>query len=245
MAKTAVYEVRQKEALDWPLAAAAVVLHMKGNTAESAIVVMGHVAPVPWPSPEAAEALKGKSLSDETADDAGKAAVTKATPLSMNKYKVQLARVAVKRRSECRNEGGCRAICVALVTIRRVVHGERPISRLISRARQDNLLVLPQSHCRRLRCKEMWTRESVPPGAVSSGTMGGTRPRTYLISTAKPATDQPGRACFEVIVPISKCGRTGSSTKVTLIFMPLTILQCCLQSSFSFTLRGLTAHQHL
>ena len=97
MAKTAVYEVRQKEALDWPLAAAAVVLHMKGNTVESAAVVMGHVAPVPWPSPEAEEALKGKSLSDETADDAGKAAVTKATPLSMNKYKVQLARVAVKR----------------------------------------------------------------------------------------------------------------------------------------------------
>jgi xanthine dehydrogenase YagS FAD-binding subunit len=93
----AVYEVRQKEALDWPLTAAAVVLHTNGQTVESARVVMGHVAPVPWRSPEAEEALKGKGLSEEVADDAGKAAVSKATPLYLNKYKVQLARVAVKR----------------------------------------------------------------------------------------------------------------------------------------------------
>jgi xanthine dehydrogenase YagS FAD-binding subunit len=97
MAKTAVYEVRQKEALDWPLAAAAVLVHMRGISVESARVVMGHVAPVPWSSPEAEEALKGKVVTEEVADDAGKGAVTKATPLSMNKYKVQLARVAVKR----------------------------------------------------------------------------------------------------------------------------------------------------
>src|SRR5579864_5575666 len=55
MAKMALYEVRQKEALDWPLAAAAVVLHMNGTKIESARVVMGHVAPVPWLSPEAEE----------------------------------------------------------------------------------------------------------------------------------------------------------------------------------------------
>src|SRR5262249_43667399 len=38
----ATYEVRQKEALDWPLAAAAVALKMKGNTVSSAKVVLGH-----------------------------------------------------------------------------------------------------------------------------------------------------------------------------------------------------------
>ena len=97
MVKMAVYEVRQKEALDWPLAAAAVALHMTGSTVESAAVVMGHVAPVPWPSPEAEAVLKGKQVSESVADEAGKAAVSKANPLSMNKYKVQLARVAVKR----------------------------------------------------------------------------------------------------------------------------------------------------
>jgi len=95
--KMAIYEVRQKEALDWPLAAAAVVLKLEGGTVQSARVVLGHVAPVPWPSPEAEEALKGKSVDEDVACEAGKAALSKATPLSRNAYKVQLARVAVKR----------------------------------------------------------------------------------------------------------------------------------------------------
>jgi xanthine dehydrogenase YagS FAD-binding subunit len=95
--KMAIYEVRQKEALDFPLAAAAVVLKLEGGSVQSARVVLGHVAPVPWPSPEAEEALKGKSLSEDVAWEAGKAALSKATPLSKNAYKVQLARVAVKR----------------------------------------------------------------------------------------------------------------------------------------------------
>ncbi len=95
--KTATYEIREKEGLDWPLAAAAVALEMDGNTVKRSRVVLGHVAPVPWPSPEAEEALNGKNLTEETADAAGKAAVSKATPLSQNGYKVQLARVAVKR----------------------------------------------------------------------------------------------------------------------------------------------------
>ncbi|HEX5410582.1 MAG TPA: FAD binding domain-containing protein [Terriglobia bacterium] len=96
-AKTATYEIREKEGLDWPLVAAAVALQMDGNTVKSARVVLGHVAPVPWPSPEAEEALNGKELTEETADAAGKAAVSKAAPLSQNGYKVQLTRVAVKR----------------------------------------------------------------------------------------------------------------------------------------------------
>ena len=95
--KMAVYEVRQKEALDWPLAAAAVALRMDGRSVKSARVVLGHVAPVPWPSAEAEAALAGKTMSEAVADGAGKAAVSKATPLSKNAYKIQLARVAVKR----------------------------------------------------------------------------------------------------------------------------------------------------
>jgi len=96
-AKTAVYDVLQKEALDWPLASAVVVLHMDGDKVKSARVVLGQVAPVPWPSPEAEQALAGKPVNAGVAGDAGKAALSKATPLSQNGYKVQLARVAVKR----------------------------------------------------------------------------------------------------------------------------------------------------
>jgi len=93
----ATYEIREKEALDWPLAAAAVSLVMQGDQVESAKVVLGHVAPVPWNSDEAAAVLKGKAVSASVADDAGKAAVQQAKALSRNKFKIQLARVAVKR----------------------------------------------------------------------------------------------------------------------------------------------------
>jgi len=95
--KYAHYEVRQKEAFDWPLALAAVALHMNGETVRSARVVMGYVAPVPWVSAEAEQALVGKTISEQTAQAAGEAAVSQAKPLSRNGYKIQLARVAVKR----------------------------------------------------------------------------------------------------------------------------------------------------
>ncbi|HXA04364.1 MAG TPA: FAD binding domain-containing protein, partial [Bryobacteraceae bacterium] len=95
--KNATYEVRQKQALDWPLAAASVALKMKGSTVSSARIVLGHVAPTPWEATQAGQALAGKAVTAESAEEAGKAAVADAKPLSGNGYKVQLARVAVKR----------------------------------------------------------------------------------------------------------------------------------------------------
>src|SRR6185437_12424379 len=50
--RAAQYEVRQKEAFDWPYATAAVALKMNGSTVESVRVVLGHVAPIPWVSAE-------------------------------------------------------------------------------------------------------------------------------------------------------------------------------------------------
>src|SRR5262245_8287756 len=96
-AKTATYEVRQKDAMDWPLALASVALTLNGNKVRSAKVVMGYVAPVPWRSKEAEESLVGKTISEETAKAAGEAAVSGAKSLGRNAYKIQLARVAVKR----------------------------------------------------------------------------------------------------------------------------------------------------
>jgi xanthine dehydrogenase YagS FAD-binding subunit len=96
-AKVAHYEIRQKAAFDWPLAVAAVALKMNGDSVQSARIVMGHVAPVPWLSPEAAGTLAGKGVNEETARAAAEAALGKAKPLSQNSYKVQIARVAVRR----------------------------------------------------------------------------------------------------------------------------------------------------
>jgi xanthine dehydrogenase YagS FAD-binding subunit len=95
--RNATYEVRQKDAMDWPLATASVALQMQGNAVGKASIVLGHVAPTPWAATDAANGLAGKSLSDDVIQQAAEAAVAGAKPLSENAYKVQLARVAVKR----------------------------------------------------------------------------------------------------------------------------------------------------
>jgi len=95
--KVAHYEIRQKAAFDWPLAVAAVALKTDGSTVQSARVVLGHVAPIPWLSPPAEAALKGHAISEDSAKNAGAAAVKNAKPLSQNSHKVHLAQVAVKR----------------------------------------------------------------------------------------------------------------------------------------------------
>jgi xanthine dehydrogenase YagS FAD-binding subunit len=95
--RAASYEVRQRASFDWPLATAAVALQMNGSAVRSARIVMGAVAPVPWVSQEAAQAIVGKSIDERTASAAGEAAVSKARPLGHNDYKVKLAAVAVKR----------------------------------------------------------------------------------------------------------------------------------------------------
>ena len=57
--RTSTYEVRQKEALDWPLATASVSLHMNGASVEHARIVLGHVAPTPWTAAQAEKAIAG------------------------------------------------------------------------------------------------------------------------------------------------------------------------------------------
>ena len=94
---SASYEVLQMEGLDWPLASAGVCLETSGGIVREARIVLGHVAPTPWVSDDAALSLVGKSLNEESAGLAGDAAVARATPLSENGYKVQIARTAVKR----------------------------------------------------------------------------------------------------------------------------------------------------
>ena len=103
--RTATYEVRQREALDWPLACASVALKMTGANVALARIALGHVAPIPWPAEGAGKWLTGKTLNEENAAKAGREAVAGAKPLSQNAYKVQLAQVAVKRALLAAKEG--------------------------------------------------------------------------------------------------------------------------------------------
>src|SRR5579883_1419725 len=91
------YEIRERMAMDWPLAAASIALKMNGGKISEAKVVLGHVAPTPYAATAADQFLAGKSIDEKTAEDAGRQAVEGAKPLNQNAYKVRLAQVAVKR----------------------------------------------------------------------------------------------------------------------------------------------------
>jgi xanthine dehydrogenase YagS FAD-binding subunit len=95
--KSGHYEVRYKTSHDWPIAFATVLLTMNGSNVGAARVVMGAVAPVPWRSQAAEQALAGKPVTEATASAAADAALRDARPLSQNAYKVQVAKTAVKR----------------------------------------------------------------------------------------------------------------------------------------------------
>jgi len=95
--KNGSYEVRHKQSYDWPLAQAAVAFRMKDGKATGVRIVLGHVAPTPIVAAQAAQAVEGQSITEETAGKAGQLAATGAKPLSQNAYKERLIEVAVKR----------------------------------------------------------------------------------------------------------------------------------------------------
>ncbi|HEV8046338.1 MAG TPA: FAD binding domain-containing protein [Terriglobales bacterium] len=100
--RVAHYEIRQKEAFDWPLAVAAVALNMNGANLFGSRLVLGYVAPIPWRAGDGEQALNKAvrdhgTITEEAANAAAEGALQAATPLNHNAYKVQLAKVAVKR----------------------------------------------------------------------------------------------------------------------------------------------------
>ncbi len=95
--KSGHYEVRYKASHDWPIAFATVLVSLSGSTVKSARVVMGAVAPIPWRSRPAEDALVGKTITEATAAGAAEAALKDAHPLRQNAYKIDVAKVAVKR----------------------------------------------------------------------------------------------------------------------------------------------------
>jgi xanthine dehydrogenase YagS FAD-binding subunit len=94
---TAYYEVRQKHGFDWPVATATVALKTTAKKVTAASIVLGHVAPTPWRSREAENSLMGQTLDENAAASASEAALKPAVSLGQNGYKIQVAKVALKR----------------------------------------------------------------------------------------------------------------------------------------------------
>jgi len=97
--RSASYEVRHKQAYDWPLVQAAVAFQggRDGAKATGVKIVLGHVAPTPHVAEAGQRSLENHAVTEVTAAAAGIGAGEGTRPLSQNGYKVKLIEVAVKR----------------------------------------------------------------------------------------------------------------------------------------------------
>lgn len=97
-ARSIYLEAREKQSFDWPLVSvAAMIATDNAGVVREARVVMGAVAPIPWRSREAEQALLGMRLDASVAAHAAEAALKPAMPLAGNGYKVPIAKVLVRR----------------------------------------------------------------------------------------------------------------------------------------------------
>jgi xanthine dehydrogenase YagS FAD-binding subunit len=79
------------------LVSVAAVVSVEAGRVADARVVLGGVAPIPWRSPAAEQALRGAALTRETIARAADAALEGARPLAQNGYKVALGTALVRR----------------------------------------------------------------------------------------------------------------------------------------------------
>jgi xanthine dehydrogenase YagS FAD-binding subunit len=85
-------KVRDRSSYEFALASAAVALETKEGKIVEARVALGGIGTIPWRSPEAEHALKGKPAQRPTFQAAAEAALAGAKPLMHNAFKVELAK---------------------------------------------------------------------------------------------------------------------------------------------------------
>ena len=88
-------KARERKVWDFALASVTACVTVDKDSIIDASIVLGGVAPNPWRSEEAEDALRGKKISDQLPTEAAEAAVQKAKPMRDNRYKVDLVRSLV------------------------------------------------------------------------------------------------------------------------------------------------------
>jgi xanthine dehydrogenase YagS FAD-binding subunit len=90
-------KARERTAGDFPLVSVACGARRDGAALREVRIVLGGVAPVPWPCPRAEALLEGRAVTPQTAAQAAQAAFADAAPLAGNAYKLELGRALVAR----------------------------------------------------------------------------------------------------------------------------------------------------
>jgi NADPH-dependent glutamate synthase beta subunit-like oxidoreductase len=86
-----------RKPLDFAVVSVASIITSKNGICLDARITLGAVAPAPLRASAAEDAIKGKLLTEAVAVEAASLALAGSTPLSMNAYKAEIAKVLVKR----------------------------------------------------------------------------------------------------------------------------------------------------
>jgi xanthine dehydrogenase YagS FAD-binding subunit len=90
-------KLRDREAYEFALASAAIVINVNGGRVRHVRVALGGVGTKPWRSVEAEQALEGKDVSAANFRHAAEAALKEARPRSENAFKVELSKRCLVR----------------------------------------------------------------------------------------------------------------------------------------------------
>jgi len=86
-----------RKTIDPALSSVALVITTDAGKVADARIVLGGVAPAPYRSTEAEAVIRGRAITEGLAEAAAEAAVSRATPLAMNAYKIPLTKALVRR----------------------------------------------------------------------------------------------------------------------------------------------------
>src|SRR5258708_10102478 len=90
-------KVRERSVWDFAPVSVAVQVSSTNRVVDDVRIVLGGVAPTPLRVPRAEDVLKGKTLDDALARQAGDAALLGARPMTNNAYKVDMGKELVRR----------------------------------------------------------------------------------------------------------------------------------------------------
>jgi xanthine dehydrogenase YagS FAD-binding subunit len=86
-----------RKTIDYAIVSVAAVSKVEGNTIADTHIVLGGVAPAPFRATLSEEMLRAKPITQELAEEAASAALSKAKPLSKNAYKLPIVHALIKR----------------------------------------------------------------------------------------------------------------------------------------------------
>lgn len=95
---TASYDkFRERKSIDFAVIGLGTVYETEGNRIRKARIVLGAAAPIPIRAAKAEKYLEGKTITEETVEEAARIALEDVEPLEQNEYKVEIAKTLIKR----------------------------------------------------------------------------------------------------------------------------------------------------